>query len=71
MDEIICLATDSTEKCKIIKKMIYALKCFKQHDGLATAIKQEKLKSFTESEIIAGAVLLQRATRPNAVLHPD
>ena len=51
--------------------MIYALKCFKQHDGLATAIKQEKLKSFTESEIIAGVVLLQRATRPNAVLHPD
>lgn len=69
MDEIICLATDSTEKYKIIKKMIYALKCFK-HDGLATAIKQEKLKSFTESEI-AVAVLLQRATRPNTVLYPD
>ena len=35
--------------------MMDALECCKQHDGPVTAKDTEKLKSFTETEIIAGA----------------
>ena len=49
--------TDKIEGLKPCwEKMLDALECCKQHDGPATAKDIEKLKSFTESEIIAEAV---------------
>ena len=46
--------------------MMDALECCKQHDGPVTAKDMEKLKSFTETEIIAGAFFFQkRTTAPN------
>ena len=40
--------------------MMDTLACCKQHDGPVTAKDMEKLKSFTESEIIAEAVFFWR-----------
>ena len=40
--------------------MMDALECCKQHDGPVTAKDTEKLKSFTETEIIAGAFFFRR-----------
>ena len=48
------------------QQMMDALECCKQHDGPVTAKDMEKLKSFTETEIIAGAFFFQkRTTAPN------
>ena len=42
------------------QQMMDALECCKQHDGPVTAKDMEKLKSFTETEIIAGAFFFRR-----------
>ena len=41
--------------------MMDALECCKQHDGLVTTKDMEKLKPFTESEIIAEDVFSEEA----------
>ena len=43
---------------KMTQQMMDALECCKQHDGPVTAKDMKKSKSFTESEITAGAVFL-------------
>ena len=45
--------------------MMDALECCKQYDGPVTTKSMEKLKSFTETEIIAGVFFLKRKTAPN------
>ena len=53
--EVISLAGKRKGK-KMTQQMMDTLECCKQHDGPVTAKDIEKLKSFTESEIIAEAV---------------
>ena len=42
------------------QQIMDALECCKQHDGPVTAKDMKKSKSFTESEITAGAVFFWR-----------
>ena len=42
------------------QQIMDALECCKQHDGPLTAKDIEKLKSFTESEIIAETVFSEK-----------
>ena len=43
--------------------MMNALDCCKQHDGPVTSKDMEKLKSFTETEIITEAVFIEEGNR--------
>ena len=64
--KVISLAGKRKEKeKKMTQQMMDALECCKQHDGPVTTKVMEKLKSFTETEIIAGAFFLKRTTAPN------
>ena len=59
--KVISLAGKRKEKeKKMTQQMMDALECCKQHDGPVTAKDMEKLKSFTETEIIAGAFFFRR-----------
>lgn len=56
------LLAKNKEKKKITLQMMDALECCKQHGKPVAPEYVEKLKSFTESEIIAEAVFLNSLT---------
>ena len=50
------LALLANERGKMTQQMMDVLECCKQHEGPVTATDIEKLKSFTESDIIAETI---------------
>ena len=50
------LLAKERKKKKTTQRVMDAFECYKQHDGPVTAKNMEKLKLFTETELIAEAV---------------